>query len=174
MKTNNIPHYLFHKSVSLWVCLFLILALCPMTHASGIIKGTISLTMPDGQTRYADWLRILLVQSQVDVPDLSMIEKPNPYQRMEAIRDLHMRFFIAARKKMSDPAYVVQSVLTTPEGLFQFPGVPAGTYYLLVTFPAMVKNHKVAWQVPVTVRDDQITRIDLNNENLLMPTYTRN
>ncbi len=174
MKTNNKPHFLLHKGLFLWVCLILILALCPMTHASGIIKGTISLTMPDGQTRYADWLRILLVRSQVDVPALSMIEKPNPYQRMEAIRDLHMTFFIAARKKMSDPAYVVQSVLTTPEGLFQFPGVPPGSYYLLVTFPGMVKDHKVAWQVPVTVMDDQISQVELNNENLLMPTYTRN
>jgi len=58
--------------------------------------------------------------------------------------------------------------------LFQFPGVSPGTYYLLVTFPAMVKDHKVAWQVPVTIMDDQITQIDLNHENLLMPTYTRN
>ena len=174
MNTNNKPLCLLHKGFFLWVCLIPILALCPMAHASGIIKGTIFLTMPDGQTRYADWLRILLVRSNVDVPDLSMIEKPNQYQRMEAIRDLHMTFFIAARKKMSDPAFVVQSVLTTPEGVFQFPGVPPGPYYLLVTFPAMVKNHKVAWQVPVTVIDEQITQIDLNNENLLMPTYTRN
>jgi len=172
MKTNSKPHFLLHKGFFLGVCL--ILALCPMTHASGIIKGTISLTMSDGQTRYADWLRILLVRSQVDVPDLSTIEKPNSYQRMEAIRDLHMTFFIAARKKMADPAFVVQSALTTPEGLFQFPGVPPGAYFLLVTFPAMVKDHKVAWQVPVTIMDDQITRIDLNHENLLMPTYTRN
>ena len=174
MKTNNKSHFLLHKGFFLWICLILILTLCPMTHASGIIKGTISLTMPDGQTRYADWLRILLVRSKVDVPDLPMIEKPNQYQRMEAIRNLHMAFFIAVRKKMSDPVFVVQSVLTTPEGLFQFPGVSPGAYYLLVTFPAMVKDHKVAWQVPVTVMDDQVTQIDLNSENLLMPTYTRN
>ena len=160
----------------LFISMFLLpcLLMGPLAHASGIISGTISLTMPDGQIRAADWLRILLVRSPVDVPDLSGTDKQDPYQRMEAIRDLHMTFFIAARKKMSDPAFVVQSVLTTPEGVFQFPGVSQGTYYLLVTFPAMVKDHKVAWQVPVTVLDNQITQMDLNNENLLMPTYTRN
>jgi len=162
------------KWLCIGICLMTSLLIGPMTYASGIINGTISLTMPDGETRSAEWLRVLLVRSPVAVPDLSGIEKQNPYQRMETIRDLHMTFFIAARKKMSDPAFIVQSVLTTPEGLFQFPGVPPGTYYLLVTFPAMVKDHKVAWQIPVTVVNDQTTQVELNSQNLLMPTYSRN
>ncbi len=174
MKTDCKPYSLMRKWFFIWICLIPTLLFCSMTHASGIIDGTIFLTMPDGQVRPGDWIRTLLVRSQVGVPDLSGINKTNPYQQMEAIRDLHMTFFIAARKKMSDPACVVQSVLTTPEGVFQFSGVSPGTYYLLVTFPAMVKDHKVAWQIPVTVVDDQTTRVELNNENLLMPTYTRN
>lgn len=156
------------------ICLAPLLMLSPLAHASGIISGTISLTMPDGQIRSAGWIRILLVRSPVAVPALSGIEKKNPYQRMETIRSLHMTFFIAVRQKMSDPAFVVQSTLTTPEGIFQFPGVSSGTYYLLVTFPSMVKDHKVAWQVPVNVIDDQTTRVELNDHNLLIPTYTRN
>ena len=156
------------------ICLVPFLLIGSLAHASGIISGTISLTMPDGQVRAAEWLRILLVRSPVTVPDLSGLEKMNPYQRMETIRNLHMTFFISVREKMSDPEFVVQSALTTPEGLFQFPGVSSGTYYLLVTFPAMVKDHKVAWQIPVTVVDDQTTRVELNDMNLLMPTYTRN
>ena len=156
------------------ICLVPFLLLSSQAHASGIISGTISLTMPDGQIRSAEWLRILLVRSHVEVPGLSGIEKMNLYQRMETIRNLHMTFFIAVRKKMSDPAFVVQSTLTTPEGVFQFPGVSPGTYYLLITFPAMIKDHKVAWQVPVTVIDDQTTRVKLNDGNLLMPTYSRN
>lgn len=161
------------KWLFIGICLAPCLLLCPLAHASGIISGTISLTMPDGRVRSADWIRILLVRSQVEVPDLSGTDKKDPYRRMEAIRGLHMTFFIAAREKMSDPAFVVQSTLTTPEGVFQFPGVSPGTYYLLVTFPAMVKDHKVAWQIPVTVVDDQTTQVELNNKNLLMPTYTR-
>ncbi|MDX2446653.1 MAG: carboxypeptidase-like regulatory domain-containing protein [Desulfobacterales bacterium] len=174
MKTDCKPYSLMRKWFFIWICLIPTLLFCSMTHASGIIDGTIFLTMPDGQVRPGDWIRMLLVQAPVDVPDLSGIEKANPYQRMETIRNLHMTFFIAARKKMSDPAFIIQSVLTTPEGVFQFPGVPPGAYYLLVTFPAMVKDHKVAWQIPVTVVDDQTTPVELNNENLLMPTYTRN
>lgn len=155
------------------ICLALLLILSPLAHASGIIGGTISLTMPDGRIRPAEWIRILLVRSPVKVPALSGTEKMNPYQRMEAIRNLHMTFFLAVRKKMSEPAFVVQSALTTPEGVFQFPGVSPGTYYLVVAFPSMVKDHKVAWQVPVSVIDEQTTRVELNDGNLLMPTYTR-
>ena len=161
------------KVCFIWIYLLPCLFMAPLVHASGIINGTISLTMPDGQIRSAAWLRILLVRSPVAVPALSDMEGQNPYQRMETIRNMHMTFFIAARAKMSDPAFIVQSVLTTPEGLFQFPGVPAGTYYLLVTFPAMVKDHKVAWQLPVTVTDEHATQVELNSENLLMPTYSR-
>jgi hypothetical protein len=159
---------------TLYVLLAACLLLTPSAHAGGIVGGTVSLTMPDGMVRWGDWIRILLVRSQVEVPPLSGIEKMDLFRRMETIRNLHMTFFITVRKKMSDPAFVVQSTLTTPEGVFQFTDVPPGTYYLLVTFPAMVKDRKVAWQVPVTVVDDQTTRVELNDENLLMPTYTRN
>ena len=162
------------KGLFIWICLAPCLLLCPQAEASGIISGTISLTMPDGRVRPGDWIRTLLVRSQVEVPTLSVKDKMNLYQRMETIRELHMTFFIAVRQKMSDPAFVVQSTLTTPEGVFQFPGVSPGTYYLLITFPAMIKDHKVAWQVPVTVIDDQTTRVKLNDGNLLMPTYSRN
>jgi hypothetical protein len=174
MKSDCKPCSLMKKRLFISICLVPFLLLSSLAHASGIINGTISLTMPDGQVRSGEWIRILLVRSHVEVPDLSGTEKMNPYQRMETIRNLHMKFFIAVREKMSDPAFVVQSNLTTPEGVFQFPGVSPGTYYLLVTFPAMVIDHKVAWQVPVTVVDDQTTRVELNDKNLLMPTYTRN
>ncbi len=174
MKSDCKPYSLMKKRLFILICLVPFLLLSPPAHASGIINGTISLTMPDGRIRSAEWIRILLVRSQVAVPDLSEVEETNPYRKMETIRALHMTFFIAAREKMSDPAFVIQSTLTTLEGVFQFPGVSPGTYYLLVTFPAMVKDYKVAWQVPVTVVDDQTTRVELNDKNLLMPTYTRN
>ena len=162
------------KWLLIGICLVPFLLPCLPAHASGIINGSITLAMPDGQVCPGEWIRILLVRTHVAPPDLSEMEKTNPYQRMENIRDLHMAFFIAARKKMSDPAFIIQSTLTTPEGFFQFPGVSPGSYYLLVTFPAMVRDHKVAWQVPVRVFDDQTTRVELNDNNLLMPTYTRN
>ena len=156
------------------ICLFACLLLCSPAHAGGIIDGTISMTMPDGQVRPGDWIRILLVRSRVPVPAFSETEKLDPYRHMETIRDLHITFFISVRRKMSDPAFLLQSTLATTEGVFQFPDVPPGTYYLIVTFPAMVRDRKVAWQVPVTVVDDQIITIELNDSNLLMPTYTRN
>ena len=155
------------------VVLITCLLVCPLVYAGGVVNGTISLKLTDDQVVPAAWVRILLVQSPVTIPVLPGPEKMNPYQRMETIRDLHMKFFIAVRQKMFDPEFVVQSALTTPEGIFQFPGVLPGDYHLIVTFPAMVKDHKVAWQIPVTVMDDQSTQVELNDKNLLMPTYSR-
>jgi len=37
----------------------------------------------------------------------------------------------------------------------------------------MVNDRKVAWQIPVTVMDDQSTQVELSDKNLLMPTYSR-
>jgi len=162
------------KRLCLSCVLFSGLLLCPLAFASGIVNGTVSLTMPDGQVCPAGYIRVLLVRSMIPVSSLTGLKAMNPHQQKEAIRDLHMKFFIAVREKMSDPAYVVQSALTTSEGVFQFTGAPAGSYYIVVTFPAMVRDRKVAWQIPVTVDDDQTIRVDLNGQNLLMPTYSRN
>jgi len=155
------------------VVLITCLLVCPLVYAGGVVNGTISLKLTDNQVVPAAWVRILLVQSPVTIPVLPGPEKMNPYQRMETIRDLHMKFFIAVRQTMSDPEFVIQSALTTPEGLFQFPGVLPGDYHLIVTFPAMVNDRKVAWQIPVTVMDDQSTQVELSDKNLLMPTYSR-
>jgi hypothetical protein len=63
--------------------------------------------------------------------------------------------------------------LTTPDGTFQFSDISPGAYYILVTFPAMIRDYKVAWQIPVAVKDNETVRIELNNENLVIPTYSR-
>jgi hypothetical protein len=37
----------------------------------------------------------------------------------------------------------------------------------------MIRDYKVAWQIPVAVKDNETVRIELNNENLVIPTYSR-
>ena len=123
------------KWLVLWIGLVPCLLLCPPANASGIINGTIALTMPDGRICSAGWLRILLVRSRVAVPDLSGIAETNPYQQMETIRDLHMTFFIAARKEMSDPDFVGTKHPHHAGGCFSVPGGLPGNLLPACHFP---------------------------------------
>jgi hypothetical protein len=162
---NTVPILLVFLSITL--------LLAPLAHAQGKINGTAQLTLSDGKTLYADSLRILLVRSEAAVPNLPDLEPLDKFKRMESIRTLHMTFFLNVRGRMSEPGYVVQSTLTTPDGAFFFFDVPDGSYFILIAFPAMIQDYKVAWQVPVTVKSNQLTRIELNNENMILPTYSR-
>jgi hypothetical protein len=147
--------------------------LAPPAHAQGQISGIAQLTIEDGRTLYADWLRVLLVRSEVEMPACPDLEPMGKFERIAALRNLHMRFFVNVRDKMADPDYVIRSTLTTPDGTFQFSAIPPGMYFILVTFPAMIQAYKVAWQIPVTVKDHETAHVELNQNNLLVPTYSR-
>jgi hypothetical protein len=151
-------------------CIFF---LAPPARAQGQIDGIAHLTLPNGKTVNADWLRVLLVRTQAEVPAFPNLAAMEPFEQMEAVRNLHMQFFINVRQKMSDPDYIIRSTLTTPDGTFRFADIPPGPYFILVTFPAMIQDYKVAWQVPVTARDHQAVFIELNQDNLAVPTYSR-
>jgi hypothetical protein len=155
------------------VCVSLTFLLASWALAQGKINGIAHLTLTDGKTLYADSLRILLVRTEAAVPKLPDLEQLDKFKRMETIRNLHMSFFLNVRGKMSAPDYIVQSTLTTPDGAFFFFDVPDGSYFILIAFPAMIQDYKVAWQIPVTVKTNQTTRIELNNENMVLPTYSR-
>jgi hypothetical protein len=141
--------------------------------AGGIIQGTVSLVTEDGAVIYADWLRVILARDKVAVPPLPDLTAMNKFEKMTAIRTAHVDFYVAARGRLAEPGFVVDSKTTTPEGSFFFDNIPAGTYYVLVTLPAMIKTYKVAWQVPVNITADETVSIQLNNQNMLLPTYCR-
>ncbi len=162
------------KAFSLALILFSLLLLsAPFVHAQGSINGVAKLTLKDDKTAFADWVRVLLVRSEAEIPKFPDLDHMGKFERIEATRNLHTLFFVNVREKMSDPEYVVRSTLTTPDGTFQFSEIPHGTYFILVTFPAMIRDYKVAWQAPVTVNDNETAFIELNNANLLIPTYSR-
>ena len=142
-------------------------------YAGGVIHGTVAMKIENNTTIYADWLRVLLVRDKIPVPTLPDLETINKFKRMEQIRTAHMDFYIAARDKLAQDGFVVAAKMTTPEGVFFFDNVDPGKYYILVTFPAMIKTYKVAWQVPVTLKDDETIAVELNNGNMVLPTYSR-
>ncbi|MEJ2097037.1 MAG: carboxypeptidase-like regulatory domain-containing protein [Deltaproteobacteria bacterium] len=158
------------RAAIVFACLFLF---APSAFAQGQINGIAHLLLPNGKIANADWLRVLLVRTKVQPPVLPDLSGMEPFEQMETLRSLHMQFFISARRKMSNPDYVMRSTLTTPDGTFRFSDIAPGAYFILVTFPAMIQDYKVAWQEPVTVKDHQTVFIELNQDNLVIPTYSR-
>ena len=72
-----------------------------------------------------------------------------------------------------DPDYLIDQTVTSETGNFAFLDAPAGTFYILIKFPAMIDGYKVAWQEPVTVDPQRIRFVTLKEENLVLPKSRR-
>ena len=140
----------------------------------GSIRGSLGLETKDGNVVHGDWIRVLLVTERCKVKKNINFSGMDKQKRMESIMDAHIDFFKKVREKMENPSYVATSSLTTSDGAFKFADVKAGQYYIVVTFPATINGCKVAWQVPAAVYAGKTTHIKLRNNNLALPTYSRN
>ena len=140
----------------------------------GSIRGSLGLETKDGNVAHGDWIRVLLVTERCKVKKNINFSGMDKQKRMESIMDAHIDFFKKVREKMENPSYVATSSLTTSDGAFRFADVKAGKYYIIVTFPATINGCKVAWQVPAAVYAGKTTHIKLRNNNLALPTYSRN
>ncbi len=151
----------------LWI-LLLVLGLSTGAAAKeGGIDGRIELLLPDGETVHGDWIRVLLVTEAIDAAKIVKAARSLKYEPGEPVNRIHLDFFKAVSSKINaDPDYVAGSTLTTEDGTFRFPAVAPGRYWVLITFPAMIGEFKVAWQVPVTV-GGKTEQVLLNNANLL-------
>ena len=140
----------------------------------GSIRGSLGFETKDGKVAHGDWIRVLLVTEKFEVKKDIKISGIDKHKRMESIMNSHIDFFKKVREKMENPGYVAASTLTTSDGAFRFADIRAGKYYIVVTFPATINGCKVAWQVPAKVRAGKTTHIKLRNNNLALPTYSRN
>ena len=139
----------------------------------GSVRGSLGIETKDGKVVHGDWIRVLLVTKRCEYRKNIKISGVDKYKRIESIINSHVDFFKKVREKMKNPGYVAASTLTTSDGAFRFADVKAGKYYIVVTFPATINGFKVAWQVPAAVRAGETTYIDLKNNNLALPTYSR-
>ncbi len=151
-----------------------ILLWVPLAHGQGEIIGTTQMELENGEVAHAGRVRVLLTTTPVAIPSLPELSSMNTYQKMESIRTLHMDFFINVRQQMAQLDYLFDSTLTDPDGIFRFTALPPWTYYIVVAFPAMIESYKVAWQVPVEIKQDEVVKMVLNRANMAVPTYTRN
>jgi hypothetical protein len=139
----------------------------------GTVEGSIQLRIKDGSVHHGDWIRVLLTREKVDLPHTGALADLNKYQQMNAINKAHLDFNKSILKRMQDPEFIAASTLTVESGTFKFADISPGKYWVVITFPAVIKMHKVAWQYPVEMVTGHTTTVILNNKNLALPTFTR-
>ncbi len=141
---------------------------------AGHVAGTLRIDTPDGNSFSGDWIRVLLTSAAVPVPDIPPLEGIAPLARYDRIVSVHMDFFVNFQQRLSEPGFLVASVLTRETGEFKFIDVAPGRYFVIVTFPTTIGGYKVAWQVPVTVPDSgHPAPVSLGWQNMLLPTQKR-
>ena len=161
-----------HLSIAILVIFLMLLAGPSVSHAlEGTITGQVSLTNQEGEVVYGDWVRVFLTSEPIAIPAVDLASTRVPWERQSRINTGHMDFFVNFRQKLSAPGYVVEDRLTRPDGTFTFNRIPAGRYYIVITFPTMIAGYKCAWQTAVDVVGGQSLSVALNNDNLVIPAY---
>ena len=151
----------------------LIFLLVPIAAIAGNIHGRIEIHPPDGTRVSGDWIRVLLVTAPIAVPEPGDLSGLVPLARMDRVISAHTDFYKRYQQELDREGYLAASVLTTDTGEFKFVDVAPGRYVVLVTFPSMIGGYKVAWQVPVSMPADGDARVDLNWDNMALPTQKR-
>jgi hypothetical protein len=105
----------------------------------------------------------------IDGIDISLqeIDPGHRWNALEATRssDVHRRTLDLAQSK-----YLVGRVETNLQGQGSFQGIAPGTYWLsTLEVTASVGDARSRWDVPVTVRPGQTSRITLSNTNAVPP-----
>jgi hypothetical protein len=159
-------------SIVIFVMLFVVLTGPFASHAQeGTVTGQVSLTDQKGEVVYGDWIRVFLTSEPIAVPKVDLASTSVPWERQSRINTGHMDFFVNFRQKLNVPGYAVEDKLTRPDGTFTFNRIPAGRYYIVITFPTMIAGYKCAWQVAVDVVGGQLIPVALSNDNLAIPAY---
>lgn len=137
----------------------------------GHITGRVSLMTPKGEIIYGDWVRVFLTTEPADIPSIDLTSSTEPWERQSLINSAHTDFFVNFREKHNHAGYVVNNKLSRPDGTFAFSGIPAGRYYVVITFPTVIGGFKCAWQREVDVVEEKSMHVELNGENLALPSY---
>ncbi len=140
--------------------------------SAATLFGTVGLTDDSGRFTPGQMIRIYLVSEKIpfgytDDPQL------NRFERIVRTNNAHLDFFLKYREKAAQTGYLKTVAESSMAGTFTIPGVAAGRYWVLVTFPSMIDGRKAAWQVPVDIPENAPVWIHLTSENLLIPALSR-
>jgi len=161
------------KVISVLLALMIVLSSGSILPADdGTVTGTISLEI-DGRLEPGNWIRLLLVTDKVKMPETDTAHKPSHPAYFDVISTLHSGFYIQVQNRLPEKGFLYASTLSTDEGTFKFPAVAPGDYFVVVTYPGMIRGYKVAWQLPVRVAAGKTSHLELNRSNLALPTARR-
>lgn len=138
----------------------------------GTVAGTIALEI-DGRSEPGNWIRLLLVTDKIALPETDTSQNPSHPAYFDVISTLHSGFYIQVQNRLAGQNFLYASTLSTDAGTFKFPAVAPGEYFVIVTYPGMIRGYKVAWQLPVRVVSGKTTHIALNRSNMALPTAKR-
>ncbi|WP_419659265.1 carboxypeptidase-like regulatory domain-containing protein [Desulfosarcina variabilis] len=154
-----------------WMFLF---ATGDLAYAGGWLLGDISLVEGTGKHTYGQYISVFLTRKAIAVPRDPALNSMERHRRLDRINQMHMDFFKTFSQYRGRPDYLIAHAESSDTGNFAFLDVPAGDYYVVVTFPAMIGGYKVAWQQPVTIKPGRPAYVSLNDDNLALPTDRRN
>ena len=145
-----------------------------LAYAGGWLLGDMTLVDDAGKRSYGQYISVFLTHKAIPVPKAPGLNSMERHRRLDRINQMHMDFFKTFSQYRSRPGYLVAHTESSDTGNFAFLDVPAGDYFVVVTFPAMIAGYKVAWQQPVTITAGRPGYTSLNDDNLALPTDRRN
>jgi hypothetical protein len=173
------PRYLKSNRTSIrWTVLFGLLSmLCagfaPPAGAMQGLLGNLCIIDEAGQRVYGEYLSVFLTRREIPIPHVAGLEEMETHRRLDRINQMHLDFYKQFAQHRNQPGYLIANTESSDTGNFAFLDVPAGKYYVVVMFPAMIGGYKVAWQQPVSIIVGRMGYVSLNMRNLAIPTDKR-
>jgi len=150
-----------------------LLGLAQSVYASGTISGQIRFEPRSGETGAAEWTRIYIVRHEVPFPKNDIEHPLVIHNRQDRINLAYQKFYSNFQREAAKGNFLAATTLAATDGSFRFTDIDKGRYFIVVAFPSAIGGYKVTWQLEVSVTDNAISSVELNRENLLLPTFSR-
>ena len=112
------------------------------------------------------------VPESVQGIDIDLADK-NPSVKWEHLRDAHKQRLETRTIELADQRYMAGQTDTDLDGRGSFGGIAPGNYWIsMIGIQAIAGDVRLRWDLPVTVRPGETTRVALSNLNAAKPNDT--
>ncbi len=164
------------KSCRRWILgvLVIVLAASHETSANtGTIEGAIRFEAENGIIGSAEWTRVYLVQGNVPLPKTEIEHGLIKQSSIDRINTAHQKYYINLQQRLLKPDFLVADTITRDDNTFRFEEIAPGRYFIVVAFPSRISGYKVAWHAPIEMPAHGSVSIELNRDNIVLPTFSR-
>jgi hypothetical protein len=115
---------------------------------------------------------IAAVPESVEGIDIDLSDK-NPSVKWEHLRDAHIQHLETRTIELAEQRYLAGQTDTDLDGRGSFSGIAPGAYWIsMIGIQAISGDVRLRWDLPVTVRPGETTRVELSNLNAAKPNNT--